>query len=259
MDWFFEQWLFRPGHPVFDIRYEWIPEDRAISLTVAQTQDTTGGVPIHRTPVVIGITTGEGTTSTKVWIEDQKETFEFPCSSRPLLVRFDEGNYLLKEWVFPKSRAELLFQLQNDDVIGRMWAAAELAEYAGESGVRLALEDSARSDPFWAVRRSAVSALGQIRDDRMLAFLKDRSMDDKSAVRIAALGQLGEYQKPELVGFFKRRFNEDDSYLAQAEALRAIGRSGGKDSVPFLEEAARISSPRHVIRNAAQHALQELR
>ncbi len=93
----------------------------------------------------------------------------------------------------------------------------------------------------------------------MIAFLKDSSRDEKSAVRITALSQLGDYQRPDLVDFFKRRFNEDDSYRAQAEALRSIGRSGVKDAAPFLEEAARVSSPRHVIRSAAQRALKELR
>jgi len=39
-------------------------------------------------------------------------------------VRFDEGNSLLKEWKFDKSLDELLFQLKNDAVIGRMWSAS---------------------------------------------------------------------------------------------------------------------------------------
>jgi aminopeptidase N len=259
MDWFFAQWLFRPGHPVFDIHTEWSAQEKKITLKIEQTQDTTKDIPIYRTPVVIGITTEKGKKSTKVWIEDQKETFTFPCDSKPLLVRFDEGNYLLKEWTYPKSREELLFQLRNDDVIGRMWAAAELERHRKDTGVMTRLEDSARKDPFWSVRRSAVLTLGQTRHERMIPFLKERCLDEISAVRIAALSQLGEYKKPELVDFLKRRFKEEDSYRAQAEVIRAVSRCGGKDAIPFLEEAAKVPSPRHVIRNAAQRALKDLR
>ena len=38
MDWFFEQWLFSPGHPVLDLSYTW--ENNQIKLQVNQVQDT---------------------------------------------------------------------------------------------------------------------------------------------------------------------------------------------------------------------------
>ncbi len=49
--------------------------------------------------------------------------------TKPLLVRFDEDNVLIKEITFPKERDELLYQLKNDDVIGRMDAAAALLAF----------------------------------------------------------------------------------------------------------------------------------
>jgi len=259
LDWFFEQWLYRPGHPVFDIRYDWDAEARELRLTVTQTQDTARGIPIFRTPVFIGITTEEGKTSTKVWIEAQEETFTFPCASRPVLVRFDEGNYLLKEWTFAKNREELIYQLENDDVMGRMWAANELERFADDQDVVAHLEQSGHQDPFWAVRRDATRILGKRNDDGLLAFLQYQCRDEKSAVRIAAIGQLAEFGKPELVDFLKQLFNEEDSYRAQAAALTAIGKCGGEDAIPFLEEAVMIPSPRHVIRTAAQRALKDLK
>jgi hypothetical protein len=44
----------------------------------------------------------------------------------------------------------------------------------------------------------------------------------------------------------------------QAEALRAIGRSGDKGQVPLLREAAGMRSPRDVVKRAAEAALREL-
>ncbi len=50
MDWFFEQYLFRPGHPVFQVASDWNAESGEIRLTVAQVQTREHGVPIYRTP-----------------------------------------------------------------------------------------------------------------------------------------------------------------------------------------------------------------
>jgi aminopeptidase N len=259
LDWFFEQWLFKPGHPFFEIEYAWLPDIKTVRLSVEQTQDTSKGIPIYRMPVNIAITTGKGKIVKKVWIEDQKETFDIRADSQPLLVRFDEGNYLLKEWTFKKNRENLLYQLKNDDVIGRMWAAEELARFIQEKTVADQLQKTVRTDPFWAVRRSAVQTLGDSKDTQFIPLLKEACEDKRSAVRVAALNRLGEFKQIELQDFFKERFKKDDSYLAQAEAVTALAKSGGDELVPFLEEAAKVPSNRHVIRRAAQRALKELR
>jgi hypothetical protein len=76
-------------------------------------------------------------------------------------VRFDPENALLKEITFPKQRDELLYQLNQDGVIGRMIAAAELAMLRDDPIAAGALAASAQGDPFWAVRRGAVEALAK--------------------------------------------------------------------------------------------------
>ena len=259
LDWFFEQWLFRPGHPLFEVQSEWLPEENKVRLTIKQVQDTSKNIPIYRTPVNIGVTTSQGKTSKKVWIEDREETFEFPSDAKPLLVRFDEGNYLLKEWTFSKSREELIYQLQNDDVIGRMWAASELSKFVDNPTVGEQLRKTAKEDTFWAVRRNAIQTLAETKDKQLIPFLKETCLDENSSVRVAALNRMGEYQLTELVDFLKNRFQEEGSYRAQAEAIAALVKCGGTELVPFLEEAAAIPSPRHIIRNAAQRALNQLR
>ena len=179
--------------------------------------------------------------------------------SKCLLVRFDEGNYLLKEWTFPKSVDELLYQLKNDDVIGRSWAASELREHGGRADVAAALSETARSDDFWAVRMSAVAALGEMKREEDIPFFKEKCGDDKSRVRAEALDVLGEYGRAELVPFLKERYEEEDSYLAQAEALRSIGKCGDASLIPFLEKAAQTRSYRNVIKRAAEFAIETIR
>jgi len=231
LDWFFEQYIFQPGHPVFDISTNWDSNSQKLMLKVVQTQDTSQGIPVYTIPVIIGITTPEKKISEKVWIKQKEQVFEFPVNTKPLLVRFDEGNYLLKEWTFEKNLDELLYQLQNDDVIGRIWAASELAKFEDDSRAINGLIDRA----------------------------KDKCRDPNSSVRVAALGILGDYEEAELVSFFVKRFKEDESYLAQAEALRAIGKCGDRSQLSFLKEAAQMRSPRNVIQRAADWAIKKVR
>jgi aminopeptidase N len=259
MDWFFEQYIFSPGHPVFDVSYVWDEETGQVKLAVRQVQDTSKGVPIYKIPVIIGIHTSEGKVLEKIWIEKKEQVFTLAADEKPLMVRFDSGNYLLKEWTFDKSVEELLFQLKNDDVIGRDWAASQLIKHIDGAEVAEALIMSARIDDFWAVRQSAVETLAEMKREEDMAFFKEKCTDKKSRVRAAALRVLGNYEKVDLLSFLKERFEEEDSYLAQAEALRAIGKCGDPSHIPFLGKAAQMMSYRNVIKRAAESAIKNIR
>ncbi len=257
-DWFFDQWLLSPGHPVFYVEYTWDEKAKQVRIRIAQVQDRSLHVPVFRTPVIIGIVTTGGKRTEKVWLEQQVEAFEFACEKKPLMVRFDEGNYLLKEWTFEKSVDELLYQLAHDDVIGRIWAASELSKFQNDKRAVEGLIKSASDDPFWAVRREAVASIGSFQDERKRPFLKERALDGNSKVRTAALKGLGDLKESALVSFFQERFENDDSYLAQAEALRSIGKCGNRASMDYLQNAARMKSPRRVIRRAAEWAMEQI-
>jgi aminopeptidase N len=258
MDWFFEQFIFRPGHPVFDVSSDWNVESGEIRLQVAQLQSRDHGVPVYRTPVRIGIVTSSGKRVEEVWLTSERETFVFPSQEEPLLVRFDEGNWLLKEWSYEKSIEDLLFQAQNDDVIGREWAARELVDSATAPVVAGVLRKLTSEDPFWAVRVAALETLGIGGGPGALESFKEAVFDVDSRVRRAAMRLLGNTGGPDLIPFFQNRFSQDDSYLVQAEALRAIGRLGDRRQLPFLREALRVPSHQDVIRQAAEWAIEEL-
>jgi len=258
LDWFFDQWLFRPGHPVFEIRSEWDAAKKVVRLKVAQVQDFAKGVPVFRVPVSVKIVTAGGTVTHRVWIREREEAFEFPAETKPLLVRFDAGNELIKETTFPKETAELLYQLGNDDVIGRMAAAGELAVAADQSAVLAELTRSARSDPFWAVRRAAVEALARAPRSAAEGVLKQACRDPHSSVGTAAVQALGAFKDKRLAVFYQDVFRKDGSVRVRAEALRALGLTGDASLAPFLRESAAVPSHQNMIRRAAEEALKRL-
>ena len=258
MDWFFEQFVFLPGHPVFEVSSVWEGAAREVHVTVAQVQGRAHGVPIYRMPVQIGIVTESGERVETVWLENEHDSFVFPSSDEPLLVRFDEGNWLLKEWTFEKSVEELIYQARQDDVVGREWAVRELGKFGDHPGVAGQLAATVREDPFWAVRVAAVETLASLKGRESATELRAATSDERSEVRRAAIRALGRAEDATLVPFFRGRFLSDTSYQVQAEALRAIGRSGNQDQIDFLRQASGVDSPRDVIRAAAEWAIKEI-
>jgi len=258
MDWFFEQNVFSPGHPVFEINSSWDASDGQIRLRVAQVQDRDHGVPIYRTPVQIGIVTGSGKRVETVWLENEQDVFVFESREEPLLVRFDEGNWLLKEWTYDKNVEELLYQARHDDVIGREWAVRELGRSGSDARVGSELATIAREDPFWAVRLAAIETIAAAGGRVSIEAFQTAAADANSQVRRAAIRILGGLNDPAMVPFFRSRFEAEDSYQVQAEALRAIGRTGDRSQLEFLRQASEMPSHSDVIRRAAMWAIEEL-
>jgi len=258
LDWFFDQWLFKPGHPVFEVKSEWDAAAKVVRLRVAQVQDFSKGVPVFRVPVSIKLVAPGKTDIRKVWIKEREETFEFPLETRPLLVRFDEDNVLIKEITFPKERDELLYQLEHDDVIGRMGAAGELLAFKEDPRTAAGLIASVKSDPFWAVRKSSLEALAQIKAKNGPAVFKKACQDPDSQVRAAALVALGDLKDRTLLDFYKGLFQKDASYRVQAEALRALGKTGDPAVIPFLRQSASLPSHQNMVKRAAESAVKQL-
>ena len=258
LDWFFDQWLFKPGHPVFDIGAQWDAKRKVVIMTVAQAQDFTRGIPVFRVPVAIKVVTAKGAVTTPVWIKEKSETFEFPAETKPLLVRFDEGNVLVKEVSFPRDLDELLYQLKSDDVIGRMDAAAALLRFKGEARTVPALAASVKADPFWAVRKASLESMAKLGGAGLPAALKQATRDADSNVRMAAVLALGDLKDKALVGFYEDLYKKDASVRVRAEALRALGKTGDKSLGPFLKQAADVPSRQNLIKRAAEAALKQI-
>ena len=160
--WFFEQWVLSPGHPVLDVSYEWNTESQKLAMTINQTQDTSAGVPVFRLPITVGITTSAGKKEESIWLNNQSQTFEFDVAEQPLMVRFDEGDILLKEWSLDKPVSELLYQLKHDNLIGRLWVINKLSGHTDDPRVRSALKNAAEQDVTEAVRSAALDLLSTI-------------------------------------------------------------------------------------------------
>lgn len=256
--WFFDQWLMKPGHPVLNVSWRWDEPSKSARIRVKQMQDTSGGVPIYTFQAVVGIRLAGGHRTERIVVGKKVEEFAIACASKPDLVEFDEPHDLLAEVTFERPAGELMVQLEKGNALSRLFAANQLAAFVGEPAVFKALMHSARSDGFWGVRRAATAALSAAPATGVREFFRERLSDANSKVRAAAVRGLGSANDPSLVPLLKERYQKDDSYVVQAEIVRAIGGLRLKEQREFFEAAALMRSPRNIIRNAAVEALKRL-
>lgn len=255
MDWFFEQYIFSPGHPIFEVTKVWNESTKKLTVTILQKQDSIPGVPVYTIPVNVGFGFTDKKIIREVWLKNKIERFDFEFYSEPLLVKFDEGNWLLKEITFKKSIEELLYQAEHDDMIGRLAAVNELKVFSSNKSVHAAWTKLATRDTFWAVRKAAIENISKYAADKSIALIKICLKDENSKVRLSAIRLLGDLKDPKMIKLFENVFKSENSYAVQAESLIAIGKSGGKQQLTFLKSAETIKSYRNVISKAAIEAI----
>ncbi len=261
IDWLFDEYVYRGGHPAFKLSFEWDEAAKQAKLGVTQTQDEKDS-SVFRLPVTVDFSVDGKTHAFQVEVSEKAHTFLFALPAKPQLVRFDPGHNLLKTVEFKRSKEMLLFQLKHDDdVTGRIDAAKELSKLGTREAVD-ALKDAVLHDKFWAVQAEAARALGSVRSEAaraaLLACLKVRHPKARRGV-VAGLGQFRHDEKAAaaLAGVLRAG---DASYYVEAAAAQALGQTRSAKAFDVLTTVAmKKESQSDVIRSSALSGLTELK
>ncbi|HXG93591.1 MAG TPA: DUF3458 domain-containing protein [Blastocatellia bacterium] len=261
LQWFFDEWVYKMGHPEFEISSSYDEKTHSLRLTVKQTQKPDDARPWFESPefftmpVDIAVTTASGEKIHRVMIDAKEKEFTFPVDSKPLIVNFDRGNYIIKQVKFDRSDDEIAYQLLHDsDVMGRIRAAIELKEHHNDAAAK-ALSQAAQTDKFWGVRIEAVKSLAGFKSDASRASLIEATKDTDSRIRREAIKALAEFKDAKLAGLFTKIINTDQSYFAVAEAERALGATGAPQAFEVLVSALKMDSWQETIRAGALNGL----
>ena len=105
LDWFFQQWVYAPGRPLYKVSTELTGPDgsgaHTVKVTLKQKQSISiPGRPqsVFITPLDLTVHFDDGTTETRVVMNDsRKQKVSFAVSKRPTSVGVDEGHWVLKK------------------------------------------------------------------------------------------------------------------------------------------------------------------
>ncbi len=259
LGWFFDEWVYRAGYPVFDLSTEWNDTTSTLRLRVRQSQQQDSLTGVFRTPVDIEIRTDSETITRRVDILTADTTFVFPVGRRPLLTLFDPEDWLLKEvrWEKPRSEWELAAATASNPV-ERIHALKELTRQENRGGLLHLFARAALHDRFWAVREFAVSSLESVEQegekDSTRTVLLRALTDQKSAVRSAAARELAMFEGPEVVAALRAALR-DSSYHVVAGAIFALAKVDSTAALPIAISYLDSSSYHDIVANTALVAL----
>lgn len=260
MDRFFEQWIYRPGHPKLKVEHQWLPERRQVKLVLTQTQEMKEGEAAFAFPLEIEIQTDGKPIQETVEITKKEETAFIDCPAPPLSVVIDPTLHVLMELEHEKPEDMLLRDLKNGStVIVKIRAARALRDHRSDP-VAEALAQAVRSESFLRLRTTCLESLAAFPGDKAQNALIEFSGDSEPKLRAAAVSALGNYYQDEHVfPVLKERFQTDRAIQVAAAAARAMARVKCDNAYEILSPGLERDSYMDTIRNAVIDALVDLK
>ncbi|MFA7249525.1 MAG: M1 family aminopeptidase [Dehalococcoidia bacterium] len=232
MDAFFQQWVWKGGHPEFKATTAWDGATKTATVTLNQTQKAEGLTSIYRVPMEIGFMVNGTFERHTVRVVDAAHAFLFKLAAEPAFVSIDPAGRVLKTLDYTPGERPLKARLADDpEAIGRIEAAKGLAAPASPGAIealRVALRNRRELD---FVRAEIATALGKAKSDAARDALIAAADDPSARVRRAVATALGSFRDEQaaatLRGYLEGRGKApgDPSYYVQANAAAALGKT----------------------------------
>ena len=95
LGWFFDQWVYRPGYPIFAASHAWDGAAGEVVVTIDQVQKAEW--PAFRVPMEFAFATGQGTVRRRGEIAGRRTVLRFPLPVAPTGVTLDPDGWVLKQ------------------------------------------------------------------------------------------------------------------------------------------------------------------
>jgi aminopeptidase N len=269
---FFDQWVFRAGHPVLEVNVAWDAERSVATLAIDQKQKIDDEHPAFVFDVDVGFCASaaaksrtdfgsgplEGERRIRIHVERAHETVAIPLDSEPKLFRFDPGSFVLADVTYVFSPAFATATLAGDpDPVARIRAARALAK-DGSKVAQNALAAAFENERFWGVLEAAASALGETRAPWAREILIRALQHAHPKVRRPAAAALGAFREASAADALVPVARNDESYFVRAAALTSLGKTRDARSYDVLVAALGEPSWNGVVEGGAARGLAEL-
>lgn len=258
---FFNQWVFREGHPKLDVRVAWDASRKVATMTVDQKQGIDDEHPPYDFDVEIAFAPAAGAANERrirAHVERAHETIAVPLDFEPQLVRFDPGGFLLGDVTYALGTDRAAAALRGDSsLVGRIRAARELANDGGRTA-REAIDAAFEHEQFWGVLAETASAIGATRAPWARTTLIRALAHPHPKVVRAVAEALGNFRDPETAGALIETAQGHPSYFVRASALTALGKTRDPRAFDALASAAKGKTWNGVVEGGAMHGLAEL-
>lgn len=261
LEWFFDQWCFRPGSPRVhsDITYD--AAARELLITVEQTQHIDARTPAFRFQLPVHVKTAEGWSDHTIDVSESKTTFRRTLESAPQIVAIDPELAVLGVFTVHKPASMWLDQLaEGPTVVAKHRAVTGLAD-RDHPDHRAALDRVARDAALYVnLRIAAVDALGGLGSTEAKDLVRDLHAAHLEDPRLRAViaKALARQSGPEIEALLAETAENDPSYATRKAAITALGDAKSEAHAELLTRLVHVPSQHDQIREAALLALGKL-
>ncbi|MDF7811984.1 M1 family aminopeptidase [Hymenobacter sp. YC55] len=221
LNWFFDQWYYRAGHPIVAIDYQWDATRKQQAVIVHQTQ---AGTP-YVLPLNVDIYAGGRTQRYPATLRHAVDTLYFPAATKPDLVNVDAEKVLVWQKKDNKPLAEYAYQYRHAPryLDRREALSAAKAQLTDPTAQKILVAGLADKSP--ALRGMAIELLdlknAALRKAAVPALAKLAATDSSVKTQAVALTALGTLQDKRYTKLFSKAL-ESKSYQVQGAALRGL-------------------------------------
>lgn len=259
LQWFFDEWLYKSGHPIFVVNQSFDEASHILHMDVAQMQAHDSLTGTFKIPIDVEFTMPDGTTHVEqIRMQDSAQSYTFNLSAKPKMVIFDKGNSIIKELKFHKSVDEWVYQLAHaKPAIERSEAALNLTpeNFPHSEAAFAALKTAVVQDTFWAVRQHALASLLRYADsthDVSDLLIRIAEGDKRADIRATAAEAMAAHVPGATAEHvLSKIIDRDSSYHVVGSALSSLWLLDRTKAYMYAHNYLQTSSPRDRMRQSA--------
>lgn len=264
---FFDQWIFKPGHPVLDATWQYDDASKTEQVTVKQTQEINKGIPVYNTPLTIGLlynNEGRGRIERQtVTLNSLSQTFRLAASERPDAILIDPDHDLLKQinedhWA--DSELPALLRLAPCVTDRRRAANAFAGDTAKMDDMHVqTLVAALVTDKSEESAANLIRLLGETKRENLRPLFLQQAQSNQTDRRAAAVTALGQLPPTRESQFLIRSLAKSDieAYQVVRSALVAMSKYDIAENLDIYKHQIEIKSLRSTLASAAVEALSE--
>jgi len=261
LEWFFEQWCYRPGCPELEIDVAYDGENRALLVNVEQTQTIDGRTPAFRFTLPVHARTASGTRVFEIDVDERSTSFRAELDGVPDVVAIDPDLHVLATMDVTKPQTMWLAQATaGSTIVARRRAVAALGDTETSESRSQLVAIVADKDRHYALRNAAVESLADYGSDAahsaLLGLLEGGIGEAK--VRVTLVEKVAELDDDAVVPLLAKTAGGDPSYATRVAAIEGLGKLEAKEHADLLVELVAFESQHDQVRRAALAALADL-
>ncbi|MHC5114903.1 MAG: M1 family aminopeptidase [Planctomycetota bacterium] len=258
LEWFFEQWCFRPGCPSLDVTVDYDGAKRELLVDVIQAQQIDERTPAFRLELPIHVRTANGVETYTIDVTETETSFRTTLDGVPEIVAIDPWLHVL--CTMEVDKAERLWKAQAEG--GPTLPARHRAiDALGESDTpdrRAILSRIVRDETLHhSIRNAAVAALRGFGSDEakaeMVAILDGEVAEAK--VRVNVVAALADHDADAVAERLAEIASGDISYKTRVAAINGLAKLEAKDHADTIAELVHYPSQHDDVRSAALNTL----